>query len=110
VSAGYVTIFLHRDAPPKPPAGAPCNGCGVCCAATPCPLGRLVFLRRQGPCPALTWQEAAAGENGRYRCGLLTEPARHLHWLPRRWQAMFARAGRRWIAAGRGCDSMAAAD
>lgn len=93
------TIHLHRDAPPKPAVGAPCNGCGVCCAAEPCPLGQLRFLRRQGHCPALEWQD------GHYRCGLLARPGHYLPGLPARWQAGARRLLARWIAAGRGCDS-----
>jgi hypothetical protein len=85
------TIFLQPEAPPKPAPGAACNGCGLCCAAEPCPLGMLVSRRRQGACAALQWQ---AAEN-RYRCGLLAEPR---PWLP-------AALARRWIAAGAGCDS-----
>lgn len=80
-------IHLHVQAPPKPPAGADCNGCGVCCAAGPCPLGLLQGRRWRGPCPLLRWDDAAR----RYRCGALDGP------LPRRWVA-------RWIGAGRGCD------
>jgi hypothetical protein len=60
-------IHLHHAAPRKPEAGAPCNGCGVCCALETCPPARLRFLRARGPCPALEW---SAKEN-RYHCGLL---------------------------------------
>ena len=35
-------IRIHADAPAKPPVGAPCNGCGVCCLLEPCPLGVLL--------------------------------------------------------------------
>jgi len=35
-------ILIHPEAPAKPPLGAPCNGCGVCCLAEPCPVGVLV--------------------------------------------------------------------
>jgi len=89
-------IHLHRAAPAKPAAGEACNGCGVCCALETCPLARLRFLRRRGPCPALRWQ----AEEGRYRCDLLADPGR---WLP--LPAAFGRrlVGR-WIAAGSGCD------
>lgn len=96
-------IHLHVQAPPKPPVGAPCNGCGVCCALETCPLARLRFLRRNGPCPALRWDAAAAC----YRCGLLAEPGR---WLPagRWWSGQRGQAVlRRWIAAGAGCDCSA---
>lgn len=95
------TIRLHRSAPAKPAPGAPCNGCGICCAAETCPAGRLRFLQARGPCPALIWQEDAE----RYHCGLVTDPGRYLRWLPRTWQGAAERLFRRWIAAGRGCDS-----
>ncbi len=91
-------ILLHADAPPKPPEGQACNGCGVCCATAPCPLGMVASRRRHGACAALAW----AGTGGHYRCGVLAQPKRWLPWLPAalaRWLV------RRWIAAGRGCDS-----
>jgi hypothetical protein len=94
-------IHLHAAAPSKPPPGQPCNGCGVCCAAEPCPLGMLLSRRREGRCAALSWQD----EGSLYRCDLMTQPRR---FLPRgvRWMApMLGRWARRWIAAGKGCDS-----
>lgn len=89
-------VHLRVDAPPKPPTGQPCNGCGVCCAWAPCPAGMLVSRRRRGRCRALRWTA------GQYRCDLLARPERHLRWLPARWAEWLAR---RWIAAGRGCDA-----
>ena len=90
-------IHIEADAPSKPAEGAPCNGCGVCCLAQPCPVGVLVSGRRQGACAALVW---SAGER-RYLCGMLSAPQRHLGvigpWL--------RGAMRRWIAAGAGCDA-----
>ena len=83
-------IRIHAQAPIKPAVGTDCNGCGVCCLAEPCPLGALVSLRRSGACTALRWDTAAA----RYRCGLIDA-----RWP---WRSALAR---RWIAAGRGCDS-----
>jgi hypothetical protein len=83
-------IHLHRLAPAKPAPGDACNGCGVCCAAEPCPLGIVVSRRRRGACAALRWDDAAA----RYRCALLPEAAP----APQR------RLVARWIAAGAGCD------
>ncbi|WP_310740843.1 hypothetical protein [Aquincola sp. J276] len=65
-------FMLRSDAPTKPAAGQPCNGCGVCCAAEPCPVGMLVSRRRTGRCRALVWQQ------GRYRCGMVSHTARHL--------------------------------
>jgi hypothetical protein len=91
-------IFLRPEAPPKPPEGAACNGCGVCCVAAPCPLGMLISRRRRGRCRALKWDAAQA----LYRCGVIAQPQRWLPGLPARWAQGL---GRRWIAASRGCDS-----
>lgn len=86
-----IILELHHEAPAKPAEGLPCNGCGVCCALETCPLGRLRFLQRRGPCPALTWSADAQ----RYHCGLLLAPGSDslLGWLCARW-----------ISAGSGCD------
>ena len=83
-------ILLHPLAPLKPAPGATCNGCGVCCAAEPCPLGIVVSRRRRGACAALRWDD---GER-RYRCGLLAGTASPLR------RGVVAR----WIGAGSGCD------
>ena len=91
-------ILLQPEAPAKPAPGQACNGCGVCCAAEPCPLGMLLSRRRRGACRALQWQAGA----GQYRCGVLAEPRRWLPALPASWSRRLAR---RWIAAGLGCDS-----
>jgi len=80
-------IHVHADAPLKPPVGAACNGCGVCCLAEPCPLGMLLSLKRRGACRMLRWDDSAR----RYRCGALGRGP---------WQAL----ARRWISAGSGCD------
>lgn len=101
-AAAPTTIFLHRDAPAKPLPGAPCNGCGVCCAAQLCPAAQLFFFRQcnEPPCPALTWQPEAQ----RYVCGLLLQPRRHILWLPRWLERPLQRVLYRSIAAGKGCD------
>ncbi len=91
-------ILLHPDAPPKPAEGVSCNGCGVCCAAAPCPVGQWLSRRRPGACAALQWND----DERRYRCGVVTEPRRHLRWLPAAWGRRLAL---RWISAARGCDS-----
>ncbi len=82
-------IAIHADAPAKPAVGAACNGCGVCCLSEPCPLGVLVSRRRHGACTALQWD----APQRRYRCGLAAG------------RSPLAALARRWIAAGRGCDS-----
>lgn len=70
--------------------GAPCNGCGVCCLAEPCPLGVLLSRRRSGACVALQW------DGTRYVCGALAAQAGGIRgWLVRRW-----------ISAGSGCDCL----
>lgn len=90
-------IHLHPAAPPKPPEGAACNGCGLCCSAEPCPLGQWLSGRRAGACVALRWHDAEQ----RHLCGVLDDPQAWLRWLPASWGRALTR---RWIAAGRGCD------
>jgi hypothetical protein len=94
-------IAIHAAAPAKPALGDACNGCGVCCAALPCPVSRVLLGHRQGACPALCWQVEA----GRYVCGMITRPANFLRWLPARWEAAAGRRFARWVASGIGCDS-----
>ncbi len=91
-------ILLQPLAPPKPAEGAACNGCGVCCAAEPCPLGMLLSRRLSGTCKALVWDT----RQSRYLCGALADPQRWLPWLPARWAT---RLVRRWIASAQGCDA-----
>ncbi|MDP2810486.1 MAG: hypothetical protein Q8O34_10105 [Rhodocyclaceae bacterium] len=93
-------VRLHAVAPAKPAFGASCNGCGVCCAAEPCPVARFLLGVRTGDCLALAWDEAAR----RYFCGMARHPAGHLRWLPEMLNNAAARACRRWISAGSGCD------
>ena len=102
----HQVIHLHVLAPTKPAVGQPCNGCGVCCASEPCPVGMLVSRRRHGACAALVWRHEAQ----RYRCGMIEEPAAHLP-VPLRWAApVAARLARRFVAAGIGCDSTVEAE
>lgn len=95
------TLAVHVDAPPKPTVGAPCNGCGLCCLAEPCPLGMLVSRKRRGGCAALRWVDTES----RYRCGMVSDAASVMgpRW---RWLApLTQRLARRWISAGSGCDA-----
>jgi hypothetical protein len=93
-------IYLHQEAPSKPPEGEACNGCGVCCAYAPCPVGQLISRRRVGACDALLWNE----EGRRYLCGAVAAPADHLpRWLAP-LSAIASKAARRMIAADTRCD------
>lgn len=98
-------IWLHPDAPPKPALGEPCNGCGLCCLAEPCPIGMVVSLKRRGACRALEWSD----DQGRYLCGMLAHPSRYLGlptFHPEGWLNRWLRRwSRRSIAAGVGCDA-----
>ncbi len=95
------TIRVHPAAPAKPAAGEPCNGCGVCCLAVPCPVGMLVSRRSTGACSALRWQP----DQGLYRCGLLLSPPARQGWFSRHFGRLLRRLARRYISAGTGCDS-----
>ena len=99
-------IRLHPQAPAKPPEAAPCNGCGVCCAAEPCPIGVLVSGRRTGACAALSWQSKGV----LYRCGLVDSPRTVLPRLPDALAPLLSRLARRWISASSGCDSSLVVD
>jgi hypothetical protein len=91
-------IHLHRSAPAKPAVGAACNGCGVCCATEPCPVGMLWSRRMKGACTLLRWN----AHGNRYRCALLSGVASTDAGLLRR---LLARYLGRLIGAGVGCDS-----
>lgn len=94
-------IHIHPEAPRKPVLGAPCNGCGVCCLAEPCPLGMVLSRKRKGACTALRWDAQQAA----YRCGAVVDAPAALgpRW---RWLApVLRRLAARWISAGSGCDA-----
>ena len=97
-SALPAMIVLHPAAPAKPPEGDGCNGCGLCCAVAPCPLGIWLSKRRHGRCAALKWDDRL----GRYGCEAATAPKR---WFPALPESLARGLALRWIAAGRGCDS-----
>ncbi len=109
----HQVIHIHPEAPAKPALGEPCNGCGVCCLAEPCPVGVIVSRQRHGACKALVWSQA----DKRYFCGLLVGPggetgtggAAGVWW--RRWaRAAWLRWARRMISAGSGCDASLVVD
>lgn len=94
-------IMMRTDAPPKPAEGSACNGCGVCCAYAPCPIGQIVSRRRTGACAALEW----ADDGSRYVCGLVASPERHLPPALRSLAPLLGGMAQRMIASGIGCDS-----
>ncbi len=102
-------IYIQPLAPAKPAIGAPCNGCGVCCLYEPCPLGMLLSRKRTGACVALRWYAPLQ----LYRCGALShsrEVATNslpflLRWVTPLLAYVLQKSARRWIAAGKGCDS-----
>lgn len=98
-------IELHALAPPKPEPDAACNGCGVCCALVPCPVAHVFLWQFRGACRALVWQAA-----GRYACGMVLWPDRHVRLIPARWRGWLGRFFASRIAAGAGCDCAAEVD
>jgi hypothetical protein len=94
-------IEIHPLAPAQPRTGEPCNGCGVCCLAFPCPLGAVLSLKRMGRCSALRWSD----EERRYLCGAISAPRSTLPWGLKWLAPQLSRLARRWIASGIGCDT-----
>ncbi|MFA6015330.1 MAG: hypothetical protein WC742_09710 [Gallionellaceae bacterium] len=94
------TIELHLLAPPKPALQANCNGCGVCCAAEPCPVAILFLFQVSGRCRALVWQ----AKNFRYHCGMVIAPAQFSPLIPKKFQAPLGKFFSGRIATGTGCD------
>lgn len=99
-TAGRI-IHLRVEAPAKPATGAPCNGCGVCCATEPCPLGMVLSGRRSGTCTALRWDAGRV----RYTCGAIVAPREVLPRGLRLLAPLIGRLAPRWVAAGQGCDA-----
>jgi hypothetical protein len=95
------TITIHVLAPAKPALGEACNGCGVCCAAEPCPVSLALLWPHQTPCKALVWSEAEK----RYFCGMVLKPSKFLVWLPQLADKPASRLFKRWISADQSCDS-----
>jgi len=109
ITANPLVIYIEPDAPAKPSPGAACNGCGVCCATEPCPLGVALFRKRRGACAALFWEP----QQKVYRCGVVVRLETVARLVLPRWMGfaapVLARAlawgAKRWIAVGVGCDS-----
>ncbi len=108
MSMHFQVIHIHPEAPPKPPVGVPCNGCGVCCLAEPCPAGMLISRKRRGACNALVWSEASDTAPARYQCGLIlraTGPDGPNWRAGPLWRRVWLAWVRRLISAGSGCDA-----
>jgi hypothetical protein len=85
----------------KPPHGAPCNRCGLCCIATLCSLGKHVFQQEDGPCPALLHDEQM-----RSSCGLVEAPqVFSMTTVIEHGEKNASEAAGFLIGAGYGCDS-----
>lgn len=86
----------------KPPQGAACNRCGVCCWVEVCDLGERVLgvKRETSPCPALM------GTPGASSCGLVVDPARFApEQAAKHGVAAMSAAALLIISAGEGCDA-----
>jgi hypothetical protein len=84
----------------KPPHGAPCNRCGLCCMATLCPLAQHVFGHEQGPCPALSFNPEGSV------CGLVDDPMRFARTITtKNGTGKTSAAAAHLIGSGTGCDA-----
>lgn len=87
---------------PKPPHGAPCNRCGMCCEEELCVLGAHVFGDQAGPCPALSYDGQLSV------CGLVDAPATFVRTrAAMKGPLALAKAAATLIGAGIGCDAQA---
>ena len=85
----------------KPPHGSPCNRCGACCMVTLCQLGKHLFNRKQGPCPALK-----PDGNNEYACDVVRNPQAYAGNLSPSLKIHSLRmAAREIIYADDGCDA-----
>ncbi len=98
------TIAIHPLAPAQPRTGEPCNGCGVCCLAFPCPLGMVLSFERMGCCSARRRSDTGR----RYLCGAISDARSALPWGLKWLAPRLSRVARRWVASGIGCDTRSA--
>lgn len=90
----------------KPAHGDPCNGCGVCCRGSLCPLAMAVFGGEEfRECPAVEV------DGPRVVCGLVAHPMTYqmARTLDKGVAAMSS-AARVMIGSGRGCDAVLAGE
>lgn len=71
-----MSASIFDDLLPKPKYRDPCNGCGLCCLLSQCPISMVLF----GPQPVCPGLEAVAG--GGYTCGPIREPGKYSPGLP----------------------------
>lgn len=96
-----MTMPIAQNELPKPAYGQPCNGCGLCCKAIPCPIAEQLLGVSEGSCPALEW------DDGRYWCGLIRNAHKHIlslnkkPWVDPVLREMILSSG----AFGKACDS-----
>lgn len=76
----------------KPPHGQACTSCGLCCVATLCEIGRSIYHKTAGPCPALDFDK-----DGKSACGVLLAAEDRSPELGKAVALM--------IRAGQGCDA-----
>lgn len=100
-----LTLIHTTPAPAKPDHGAPCNGCGLCCAAEPCGVAVMMIGAdpEHGPCPALEH------DGGKFVCGLIVKPSRHSSQVHPWADELVGQMVAATLGAGRGCDSDAPA-
>lgn len=84
--------------PRKPPEGAACNGCGLCCAVQLCPLALEFLDAAAAPCPAMEFAD------GRFWCGLARRPSRYFG-VPAFSNRMLRPMVHEALSIGEGCDA-----
>ena len=89
---------MGERAPEKPTIGSPCNGCGYCCAASPCDIARDMIGVTEGPCPAMQF------EDGRFWCGMVRTPSAYIGG-PAFADEIIGRMVATALGVNRGCDA-----
>lgn len=81
----------------KPAYGSPCNGCGVCCRSSLCPLALHIFGGEESrSCPALE------SDGPKSVCGLVASPLKYVSGQP---EEKLREAALLLIGSGHGCDA-----
>jgi hypothetical protein len=85
----------------KPPHGAPCNFCGLCCLSGTCMIGQKFFgIEEATRCPALSFSD-----HGIASCGLMENPGKFVPELVKvHGEKRMGEAMRTIIGSGTGCD------